>query len=79
MAQVILIMEDWHNEKSGAYRAYYADSPQAETSVTMVGYCSPYPFFRTIKACAIDARKRDSVSEIYRVFHDSRESKRLNV
>lgn len=75
----IVIMEDWHEERSGFFRAYTAESPDAATVCPLVGYCSPYGPFRTINAAAMDARRRDGSSPIYRAFRSDKPSKLLPV
>jgi hypothetical protein len=75
----IVIMEDWHAEKSGFFRAYSADSPDSETVCPMVGYCSAYGPFTTIRGAAMDARRRDSKTPIYRGFRNGSQSRLLSI
>jgi hypothetical protein len=66
ICNAIQIHEDLSVERSGTFRAFYAADEHTSIVCTMVGYCSPYGPFRTIKACVTDARKRDATTPIYR-------------
>lgn len=49
---IIQIWDDLHTERSGYYRAYWCESPEATTGSPVIGYCSPRGPHRTIKAAA---------------------------
>lgn len=63
---VITIDDDNGTERTGCYRAFWRSNPADIIGVSVVGCASAYGPFRTIKACAADARRRYPDAEIYR-------------
>ena len=66
MDNVIIICEDLHNERCGYFRAFYADSADADTCVTVIGYCSPGGSHRTIKDTVAEVRRMGHTAPAYR-------------
>ena len=78
--KVILIMEDWHSERSNCFRAYEADSTTAFLMFPLIGYCSPGGSYRTIRETLEHASKRvPSGTEIYRGWHSGKPARLLTV
>lgn len=65
-APIIVIEEDLHNERAGYFRAFYQDSLESNTMVTVIGYCSPGGSQKTITACVAEVRKFDRETPIFR-------------
>lgn len=64
---VIQIWDDYHAERTGFFRAFYCDSALTATGSPAIGYCSPGGSQRTIKATAIEIRRYDKETPIYRL------------
>jgi hypothetical protein len=74
---VIEIREDLHNERSGYYRAFWAEVlPDGELGggSPVVGYCSPGGSHRTIQAAMAEALRHypgEAVYRLGRILHPS--------
>ncbi len=63
---VIVIWDDWHAERSGYFRAFWAASPDDHFGSPVIGYCSPGGSYKTIRAAAAEVRKIYPGELIYR-------------
>jgi len=63
---VIRIEEDYHNERPGYFRAYYANDLMAPFICTVIGYCSSGGSHKTIRATVAEVRRIDRTTPIYR-------------
>ena len=63
---VVVIWEDGHNERSGFFRAFWADSPDSNCGSPVIGYCSPGGSHRTIRQVVAEVRRLYPGEPIYR-------------
>lgn len=63
---VCVIWDDLHNERSGYYRAFWADSPTGTSGSPVIGYCSPGGTHRTIRAAAREVQRYYPGEIVYR-------------
>lgn len=63
---VIVIWDDLHTERSGYFRAFWAQSPDASSGSPVIGYCSPGGSHRTIRATAAEVKRLHPYDPIYR-------------
>ena len=63
---VVQIWDDLHTERSGYFRAFWCDSPTAESGSPVIGYCSAGGSHRTIKAVAYEVWRYYPEADIYR-------------
>ncbi len=78
--KVILIMEDWHQEQAGFFRAYEATSVSAPTMFPLVGYASHGGSYRTIRETVAHASKRvPPGTHIYRSWHSDRGARLITI
>ena len=63
---VIQVWDDSHTERSGYFRAFWCDGPDATTGSPVVGYCSPGGSHRTIRAVVAEVRRLGYSDPIYR-------------
>lgn len=61
-----VIWEDLHCERSGFYRAYWGDGPDATSGSPVVGYCSPGGSHRLIRQVVAEFRRMYPGEPIYR-------------
>lgn len=66
VCNVILVESDSHAERAGFYRAFHATSPNANSMVTVFGYCSAGHSFRTVREVVADVRRYGYTEPIYR-------------
>ena len=67
---VVQIWEDWHNERSGFYRAFQCASIDATSGCPVIGYCSSGGSHRTIRAVVAEVRR---LYPNERCYHNGRE------
>jgi hypothetical protein len=63
---VIQVWDDLHEERSGYYRAFWCDGPDATTGSPIIGYCSSGGSYRSIKDVAREAWRMYPDAKIYR-------------
>lgn len=63
---VIQVWEDLHTERSGFFRAFWTDGPDATTGSPVVGYCSSGGSHRTIRATVAECRALGYSDPVYR-------------
>lgn len=63
---IIQVWDDLHNERSGYYRAFWCDGPDATCGSPVIGYCSPGGSHRTIKAVVAEIRRLGYSEPVYR-------------
>ena len=64
MPSVVVVWED--QERSGWFRAFWADAPDASTGSPVIGYCSAGGTHRTIRAVAAEVRRLHPGEPVYR-------------
>ena len=65
-AAVPVVWEDLHEERSGFYRAFWADGPEGTTGSPVFGYCDSRGSHRTIKAVAAEVQRFYPGETVYR-------------
>ena len=63
---VAVIWDDLHEEQSGFYRAFWANSPNGTSCSPVIGYCSSGGSHKTIKAVVAEFKKMYPSEHIYR-------------
>lgn len=63
---VVVVWDDYHTERSGYYRAFWAASPDATSGSPVIGYCSPGGSHRTIRAVAREVHRYYPGETVYR-------------
>lgn len=66
VASVVVIWDDLHNERSGYYRAFWADGPEGTKGSPVIGYCSAGGSHRTIRAVAAEVKRLYPGEAVYR-------------
>lgn len=63
---VVVVWDDWHTERSGYFRAFWAATPDGTTGSPVVGYCSAGGSHRTIGAVAREVQRYHPGQLVYR-------------
>ena len=63
---IAVVWDDLHTERSGYFRAFWADGPDGSSRSPVIGYYSPGGSHRTIRAVVREFRKLYPNELIYR-------------